>query len=239
MNAFATAHLPRSTEAGIRKVTRGIARRLVLSTSGLAATEFALMLPVLMSMGMYGAEIAYMTSVNMQVNQLAVSVADNASRLGQTDNSATTPTVTESDVDSVMQGALHQGENIDFNERGRIILSSFERDSATNRQFIHWRRCSGELVEESEYGNATNRNGLTGAEIEAIGKPGKEVTVDVGLAVMFVEVYYRHEGIFGSMFIDDDVELKQEAAFLVRDDRNLMPTNQQGVTGTGGESHCT
>jgi hypothetical protein len=196
------------------------------------------MMPILLSMGLYGAEIAYMTTTNMQVNQIAVSVADNASRLGQTDNSAITPTVTESDIDSVMQGALHQGENFDFKERGRIILTSFERDSATNRQFIHWQRCSGELDEESDYGNATNRNGLNGAAITALGKPGKQVTVDAGMAVMFVEVYYRHEGLFASMFVDD-VLFKQEAAFLVRDDRNLMASNQSGVTGTGGESHCT
>ena len=44
---------------------------------------------------------------------------------------------------------------------------------------------------------------------------------------MFVEVYYRHTGLFGSMFIKPMV-FHQEAAFLIRDDRNL--TN--GLSGT-------
>lgn len=215
----------------------GFGCSLLRSTSGISMIEFALVLPVFLSLGLFGAEIAYMTTVNMQVNQIAVAVADNASRLGQTDNSAVTPTVTEADVDSVMQGALHQGENIDFDKRGRIILTSFERDSATNRQFIHWQRCSGELDRTSAYGNDSDKNGLTGTEILALGRPGKEVTVEAGNAVMFVEVFYEHDPLFAEMFVGP-LTFKQEAAFVIRDDRNLRATNQPGITGTGGLSHC-
>lgn len=210
-----------------------IARRLLRSTSGVAVMEFALVLPVLLSLGLFGAEIAYMTTADMQVNQIAVSVADNASRLGQTDNTAVTPTVTEADIDAVMQGALHQGQNIDFAERGRIILSSLEHDRATNRQFIHWQRCSGVLDETSDYGNDSNRNGLTGTPIA-----GLKVTAQAGSAVMLVEVFYRYEGLFADMFTDN-ITFKSEAAYVIRDDRNLRATNQSGVTGSGGMSHCT
>lgn len=210
-----------------------IARRLLRSTSGVAVMEFALVLPVLLSLGLFGAEIAYMTTADMQVNQIAVSVADNASRLGQTDNTAVSPTVTEADIDAVMQGALHQGQNIDFAERGRIILSSLEHDSATNRQFIHWQRCSGALDEKSDYGNDSNRNGLTGTPIAAL-----KVTAQAGSAVMLVEVFYRYEGLFADMFTDN-ITFKSEAAYVIRDDRNLRATNQSGVTGSGGISHCT
>lgn len=216
--------------------TGRFARRLLRSTSGVAVMEFALVLPVLLSLGLFGAEIAYMTTIDMQVNQIAVSVADNASRLGQTDNSAVTPTLTEADIDSVMQGALHQGRNIDFTERGRIILSSFERDSATSRQFIHWQRCSGKLDETSDYGNDSTRNGLTGTAITALGSSG-EVTVEAGSAVMFVEVFYQYEGLFATMFTEN-ITFKSEAAYLMRDDRNLRASDQPGVTGTGGISHC-
>lgn len=231
-----TTFMPTSFSQNRRRLRRSFARRLLRSTSGISMIEFGLILPVFLSLGLFGAEIAYMTTVNMQVNQIAVSVADNASRLGQTDNSSVTPTVTEADIDSVMQGALHQGENFNFQEQGRIILSSFERDSDTNKQFIHWQRCSGDLDKESDYGEPMD--GLTGDEILALGKAGKEVTVEAGMAVMFVEVYYRYEGLFSPMFIDDLV-FKQEAAFLIRDDRNLMNSNEPGITGTGGSSHCT
>jgi hypothetical protein len=220
-----------------RHVMGRFVRRLLGSTSGVAVMEFAIVLPALLSLGLFGAEIAYMTTINMQVNQIAVSVADNASRLGQTDNTAVIPTVNETDIDSVMQGALHQGKNIRFAEQGRIILSSFERDSDTDRQFIHWQRCSGNLDKESAYGNDSDRNGLTGPEIAGLGSSGR-VTVDAGMAVMFVEVFYEYDGIFADMFTDN-MTFRSEAAFIVRDDRNLRDTGDPGITGTGGESHCT
>lgn len=209
-------------------------RSLRRAKSGVSMVEFAISLPILVSLGMYGTELAYMALVRLQVSELALSVADNAARLGQTDNGSVTPTVSEDQVDSVMTGALRQGESIDFEQNGRVILSSLEYDAATERQYIHWQRCSGELGRESDYGNDTTKNGLVGDEITALGQPGRTVTAPPNSAVMFVEVFYRYDGLFGTMFTDRPV-FKQEAAFIVRDDRNLAP----GVTGTGGNSSCS
>ncbi|MCB2072459.1 MAG: pilus assembly protein TadE [Novosphingobium sp.] len=205
-----------------------VTRRLKRSTAGTALIEFAVALPVFIVLGMYGTELAYMATVNMEVSQLANSVADNASRLGQTDNSSVTPTVTETDVDSVMEGALRQGSGIDFQEKGRIILTSLERDSDTGEQYIHWQRCRGGLDEDSSYGAEGD------VVADGMGKDDREITAPANSAVMFAEVYYNYDGIFGDMFVGD-VLFKQEAAFIVRDDRNLGP----GVTGTGGNSSCT
>ena len=71
--------------------------------------EFALVLPLFLLLGLFGTEMAHMTTVNMQVSQLATSLADNASRLGQTDNSAVTPTISEVDIDSVMTRSCGTG----------------------------------------------------------------------------------------------------------------------------------
>ncbi|MFD1959708.1 TadE/TadG family type IV pilus assembly protein [Novosphingobium panipatense] len=145
------------------------ARRLKRDQRGVSFMEFALILPILVTLGFYGTELAWMATVNMQVGQIASTVADNASRLGQTDNSAVSPTVTETMVDSVMTGALVQGSSFKFEDNGRIILSSLERDSATGRQYIHWQRCRGKLAVVSRYGR--EKAGLTGTTLAGMGSP--------------------------------------------------------------------
>ncbi len=187
--------------------------------SGVSLIEMALVMPVLISMGLYGGEMAYMTMTDMQVSMLATSLADNASRLGQTDNSSVTPTVTESEINSIMTGAVTEGEPFFFEANGRIILSSLEYDSDTGKQIIGWQRCVGELDRDSAYGEE-------GDYVSSMGASGHTVTADSGVAVMFVEVYYNYQPLFGTMFVPDTT-FYHEAAFIVRDDRNL----EKGVTG--------
>lgn len=219
-------YLPRRTRLS------SFAKRLATSTSGAALVEMAVVLPLFTTLGMYGTEIAYMSSVNMQVSELALSLADNAARLGQTDNSGVTPTINETDIDSIMKGAITQGRDINFSTSGRLILSSLEYDLNTERQYIHWQRCAGSLSRTSRYGG-TNY-GLTGTVITGLGRPGAIVSAFPGQAVMFVEISYIYQPLFGRMFVSP-TELRKEAAFIVRDHRNLTP----GITGTGGTSQCT
>lgn len=206
------------------------ARRLGRDRRGVSVIEFALVMPVLIVLGLYGTEIAYMAMVDMQVAHIATAVADNASRLGQTDNSAVVPSVTESMIDSVMSGALAEGEGINIATNGRIILSSLEYQTTTKRQYIHWQRCRGGLARTSNYGPAGT--GLTGATLAGMGKTGHLVTAIANSAVMYTEVTYQHHGLFGSMFVGDPV-FHHEAAYLIRDDRDLT-----GVTGSGSKSTC-
>ena len=208
--------------------------RLRRDTSGSASVEFALNLPLLLVLGLYGSEVANMTVANLQVSQMALAVADNASRLGQTDNSGVTPTITESDVDGVLYGALQQGASLGFATKGRVILTSLEKDPATGKQYIHWQRCRGSLARTSAYGNDSTANGLVGAAITGLGSGTQKVTAKTGSAVMFVEAFYQYRGILGSMYVGT-VTMKREAAFIVRDDRNLIP----GLTGGGSQSTCT
>ncbi len=211
-------------------------RRLREDRSGVSFIELALMLPVLLSLGLYGTEVAYMAMINMQVGQIATSVADNASRLGQTDNSSVTPTVKESQVDSVMWGALKEGSSFDFGSHGRIILSSLEVDPDTGRQYIHWQRCRGSLDSESAYGKAMD--GKNGTLLDGMGAEDHKIHAVANSAVMFVEVYYQYQPLFGTMFVNGTV-FKHEAAYLIRDDRSLNPTGTPGgLTGGGGQSAC-
>lgn len=211
-----------------------LARCLAGCKSGVSVVEFALVMPVILSIGLYGVEVAYLTTVDMKLSEIALTLADNASRLGQTDNSAVTPTVTEDDINEVMLGAQAQGETIDIGARGRIILTSLEKDTATGKQYIHWQRCYGQLARQSAYGNATTRNGLNGTAITGLGQGTTKVTAtSTSTPVMFVEVYYSYSGLVGDLYVSDRV-LKKEGAYLVRDERNLTP----GITGTGGLYPC-
>jgi hypothetical protein len=207
-----------------------LAGSLAADRRGAALIEFALILPVLIILGFYGTEVAYMSMANMQVGQIASSVADNASRLGQTDNSAVAPTVTQTDVNSVMTGAMIQGEGIKFEANGRVILSSLERDSKTGRQYIHWQRCRGSLKVASRYGKADPK--LTGTRIYGMGDP--LITAISGSAVMYVEVYYTYQPLFGSMFVGTPT-FHREAAFIIRDDRDVST----GITPTTTDTSCS
>ncbi len=201
---------------------------------GVSLVEFALVLPVLLTLGLFGADIARMVTVKLRVSQIALSLADNASRLGQTDNSGITPTITEANVDAIVNGALREGEGIQLEQNGRIILSSLEYDDVTGKQFIHWQRCRGEAVTESRYGNDSNNNGLNGSAITGLGSSDTKITAKSGQAVMFVEIEYNYDPLFQNPFGTGGKTMRQEAAFLTRDDRNLAP----GLTGGTSNSSC-
>ena len=198
-----------------------------------STVEFALILPLFIGLGLTGIELAYMSTVNMQVSQTAISLADNASRLGQTDNSSVTPTVTETDIDSIMSGAMRQGESFDLEGNGRIILSSLEFDETTGLQYIHWQRCQGDLDRDSIYGDDGDNNGLGSVEIEGVGLNDNLIKAANGSAVMVAEIYYEHNGILKGTF-GETAQFREEAIFAIRDDRYLSP----GVTGSGGDSSC-
>lgn len=207
----------------LRRAARRL-RRLGRDRSANSLIEFAFVLPVLLTFGMYTIELAHMATVNMQVSNIAMALADNASRLGQTENSVVTPPISNADIDSVMTGAMKQGAAIDFAANGRLILSSLEKDKATGLQYIHWQKCRGSLVQTSAYGPVNH--GLTGPAIEGLGKVGHTVAAAEGSAVMFAEAFYSYKPLFGNMFVRN-MKFAQEAAFIIRDRRDLsnFPTS--------------
>ena len=137
---------------------RNLSSRLVRNRSGLAATEFALSLPLLLTAGLYGAETANLALVHMKVGQLAGHIADNASRIGDT-SQINNRKIFEADINDLLFGAnLQAGASLNFFEHGRAIISSVEvYDSASSCPpgtcafprpsngdiFIHWQRAKG------------------------------------------------------------------------------------------------
>jgi len=146
-----------------------ILQRLAAARSGVAATEFALALPLLLGTGLMGLEAANRAVVQMQINQLASHIADNASRIGDA-SMLQDRRIYESDINDLLRGAQVQGEGrIDLFEHGRVIISSLEVVPGTNgNQYIHWQRCLGAKKDDSSFG--IEGDGLDG-RLEGMGPP--------------------------------------------------------------------
>ncbi len=184
--------------------------------SGIAMTEFAFAAPILLALGMLGGETAYFVISHMQVSQIAMQVADNASRVGASDV-LTARQVTEDDINEVFVGADKLGESLDIFQNGRVILSSLEQNS-DGGQWIHWQRCRGAKNFTSTYGG--QNTGSNGTSFAGMGESGKEITASSGTAVMFVEVSYNYEALTPFDFLDGE-EIRYTAAFNIRDARDL------------------
>lgn len=193
-------------------------KKILKDNNGVAMTEFAISLPFFIGVGMYGVEISNMAITNMAVSQVALNLSDNASRLGQTNGGIVTPSITENDILQVFAGTRIQGRNLDLLENGRVILSSLEVNPG-NDQVIRWQRCKGLRTFESAYG-PEGINGTDDASFLGMGQTGQEVVATTDTAVMFVEIEYRYQPLFGTLFFEERV-FSQEAAFNIRDDRNL------------------
>lgn len=190
--------------------------RLARARSGVAYIEFAYTLPVAMLMGTYGVEASSLAMAHMRISQVALSMADNASRIGQ-DSALSLTQFRESDVNDTFAAAEDQAGRLDLEGRGRIIMSSIERN-AQGGQWIHWQRCFGQGPYDSSYGY--QGDGASGTAFAGMGPEGEEIRAPAGMAVMFVEAFYRYEPVISSALFGEP-ELRYTAAFLVRDERDL------------------
>jgi hypothetical protein len=202
------------------------ARALSANTSGLALTEFAFSLPILMLLMTAGVELANYVVVTKRVGDLAVVVADNASRIGTRSEGLSIHQISEAEINDVFIGAALQGGIPDLNENGRVILSSLQRN-AEGGQWIAWQRCFGTNGEVSAYG--VQGDGATGTSFPGMGPPGNQIQAPPSTAVMVVEVYYNYEPIvpFDPIAVG---QIQEFAVFNVRESRELgLPRNPENV----------
>lgn len=209
------------------RALRPLLRRIARSRSGLAMTEFALAAPLLMTAGLYGTEVAWLALTHLKISQIAMHVADNASRIGDT-TTLEYRRIYESDINDVFYGSdLQAGPQIDLYARGRVIVSSLEvvPGSASKQQYIHWQRCMGAMDWQSSYGD--EGEGLGDPDFAGMGPPGEEVTAyDEDDAVIFVEIAYDYQPLFGDVFVQDTL-INVHGAFNVRDSRDLSQIHQR------------
>jgi len=184
--------------------------------SGVAFVEFAFAAPMFLSLGLMGTETAYYVITHMQVSQIAMQVADNASRVGEADV-LEEKKVFEDDITEVFVGAEKLGLNIDLFDNGRVILSSLQRNSEGG-QWIAWQRCRGLKNHTSSFG--VEGDGETGTSFEGMGANTTKIKASSGTAVMFVEISYTYESLTPFNFLEGR-EIDYTAAFNIRDSRDL------------------
>jgi len=216
----------------LQRACRGLAG-LRGCRSGAALIEFALALPVVLTLGLSGIEYASFGRAQLTVSQVALNLADNASRVGLTSTLAATQ-LRESDMNAVFTGARLQGAGINLTTYGRITLSSLEYVQQTYDtapvQRIHWQRCVGLKSGsgyDSTYGTTAITDGTTPTIATAgttaasgMGDTGYKVNAPSGGGVMFIEVNYNYQPLFGRLFITSTM-IHSTASFVVRDNRDF------------------
>ena len=200
------------------------AARLRGCESGLAFVEFAMSLPVLVTLSLVGLETANLAMAHLRVSNIAMLTADNAGRVRDS--------IDEADVIELMTGAKMTGDSIRFRQNGRIILSSVELNTAgsggtSTGQWIRWQRCDGAKNVVSNYG--PQDSGRTTSSLQAFGVAGSQIAATSGTAVMLVEVVYDYQplvsnSIFGAR------QIRYESAFNVRQRNNQQITNYGNAT---------
>lgn len=200
------------------------AARLRGCDSGLAFVEFALSLPVLVTLSLVGLETANLAMAHLRVSNIAMIAADNAARVRDS--------IDEGNVIELLTGAKMTGDNIRFKQNGRIILSSIEPNTAgsggaSTGQWIRWQRCDGAKNVVSSYG--PQGTGQTNASLQAVGPAGNQISASSGTAIMLVEVVYDYQPLV-STSIFGPRQIRYESAFNVRQRTNQAITNVGGAT---------
>lgn len=212
----------------LRRAIRALRR----DQGGLALLEFALAFPLVLLVGGYGVELCNLALTNLRVSQIALNLADNASRVGLS-STLTTTQLRESDVNDVLEAARLEGSGINLTTYGRITLSSLENiqqsyDTAAVQR-IHWQRCVGLMSGtgyDSSYGTTSSTAGTAATASYAgtiaangMGDTNYMVTAPQGAGLMFVEINYKYQNLFGNLFVGART-IHYIASFIVRDKRD-------------------
>lgn len=196
-------------------------RRLWRNRSGIAAVEFALGLPIFVTLLLSGLETVNLILAHQQVSRIAISTADLAARYRGS--------IDEADVKQLFLGARLSADSIDFKSHGRLILSSVMRNAANSGQWIRWQRCEGQLA--SAVGvNGAQDAGKSDSLVPFIryrSGDSSGMVLSPGDNVMSAEATYAYQPLFiGSMA---GTQIRYAATFIVRELALPTLTNTTGL----------
>jgi len=228
-------------------------RRLAMARSGAALIEFAIGLPVVLTAGLWAAELTNYAITNQRLSQIALALGDNASRVGLFTGTGVTQ-LREVDINDVLLAAKQQGTPLDLTTNGRITLSSLENSGGTQR--IHWQRCIGAksgATYDSHYGKTVKADGVTYDPAAGVntassgdnssqhpgtlapngmGENGAEVNAPNDSGVMFVEINYLYTPLVGKGWFTNTKTMRYVASFVVRDNRDYSQVYNPASTTT-------
>jgi hypothetical protein len=192
-------------------------RRLYHDIRGVALIEFAVCLPLLLVLLLGGVELTNQVVTRNRLSQIAMMVADNASRIGDDTVLGPKP-INEREINDLLLGAEIESGNLNFSQNGRVILSSVERKNG--KQYIHWQRCFGLKADFQP----SQREGETTPDRPFSGPTAGTTTLAAaeGDAIMLVELAYDYQPIVPLPYaITGADEFRSTAAMNVRDKRDL------------------
>ena len=222
----------------------GFARSLGDCRSGVAFLEFAFALPVVLALGLLGLETANYAMANLRVSQIAMLTADNAARVRDS--------IDEGDIVELFTGAKMSGNNINFAQNGRIILTDLEQTTTGGKQWVRWQRCDGalnyaatpaalrpqtaagtnitngtEIYNPDRFTTSSAPSSETKASLTSVGTGSNVISAGAGTAVMVVEVAYNYQPIIPNSFLQGK-QITYVSAFNVRQrtDQTLRNINR-------------
>jgi len=192
-------------------------RRFAQDERGVAVIEMAFTAPLLLLLILGLVEYARYAIVREGLSQAAFQIADNAARLGEARLTGPMP-ISEKQINDVLLGGQIQGSPSDLRQRGRIILTSLERNTAKG-QWLHWQRCTGALRHPSSWG--VEGDGQTGQGSNGMGPATARIQAQDGIPVQFVELAYDYKPMVFTVPLVTG-KIVESAAVPVRSDRNLQ-----------------
>jgi Flp pilus assembly protein TadG len=159
-------------------------RRIFADNLGIAAVEFALILPFLLALFVSTVEMGRYLLLTLKLNHVATTVADLATR--ERELSAST-------LNSLFQSVQHITNPFDFGPRGVVIVTGVSENGSGSRTVSWQQRGAGSLDADSEIG-------LTG-EVPVL---PTGFAVGANQTIVVAEVFFRYDDwLFG--LIDDRV----------------------------------
>ncbi|TCP67825.1 hypothetical protein C8J43_103469 [Sphingomonas sp. PP-CE-1G-424] len=200
-------------------------RRFRSDVRGLALIEFAITAPVLITLGLAGAEVTNMAVAVMRVNQISTAISDNVARVRDS--------IDEADVNEALLSAKFIGGGINFGPNGRVVVSSVEPNGQAGTkagQYIRWQRCTGALnVADSQPRYGAEGKGLADASLQYMGAATRQIAPGAGSALIFVEVSYKYQPLVSARFFGTPV-LRSESVYNVRERNTQVLGAAPGTT---------
>lgn len=200
-------------------------KKIIKNTSGIALTEFALILPMFVFMVVGGMELAWEAVTRQRIQAIASTSADNAARKRGV--------IDEADISEIIAAIKQNAEGLNFEEDGKIVISSVQRNSANNGNWIRWQRCFGEKNKESSYG--AEGKGQNNSSFSKISND-PNLRPPAGNAIIIAEIEYNHKPLVTDAYFGQKT-FTYESVQIVRDRQDLGIGNATNIP-TSAQARC-
>ncbi|WP_169546084.1 TadE/TadG family type IV pilus assembly protein [Sneathiella aquimaris] len=190
-----------------RTLTTGKIKAFAIDRTGVAMTEFAMMLPVLMILSAGSFEVARYALINQKMDRIVATLSDLVARSDGT-------SMTETEISNIIDSARYMARPFDFSNDSMIVLTSVQgRTSAA--PYILSQRVSGAVtggksaIGETINGDAT----LPPAFIDV----GSGETLPETETLVVAELIYSYKPyLVGALGLFDETVLYRDAYFRPR-----------------------